>query len=198
MKVKVIKSNNVVEEVDVAVKEEVVLSEAEVALISRVRNQAQKQGTKSAKTRSEVVGHSAKPFRQKGTGRARQGSTKAPHHVGGGVAHGPKPDFTKLNLNKKFKSLVLKKMLVESIKNDGLSFVDVKGANKGLRKAVGNDVRTLVVLNKENNDAIKFLRNLSNVDVLRWDQLSSFNLLNFKNILVDSDCKDELVNLLNK
>jgi large subunit ribosomal protein L4 len=198
MKVKVLKSNNSTEEVDLKINEAAALTDNDVALVSRVRNQALKQGTKHSKTRSEVTGHSAKPFRQKGTGRARQGSTKGPHHVGGGVAHGPKPDFTKLNLNKKYKSLVLKKALVEGMMNDTVKLIELKAGDKELRKSLDAAGKTLVIFSANNLESVKGLRNLANLEVLNWAQLSSFNLLNRSNVLIDIDCQEELVNLLNK
>src|SRR5688572_10330331 len=107
MKVKVLKLNNSSSQIDLKIEGEARTQGRlmrDVALVARVRNQANKQGTKKAKTRTEVVGHSAKPYKQKHTGRARQGSTKGPHHRGGGVAHSILPDFKKLSINKKQKS----------------------------------------------------------------------------------------------
>ena len=96
-----------------------VMHEVLVAELAELR-----QGTASTKTRAEVRGGGRKPFRQKGTGRARQGSTRAPHMVGGGVVHGPKPrDYTK-KVNKKVRKLALKSALAVKINNGDLIVLD--------------------------------------------------------------------------
>ena len=96
-----------------------VMHEVLVAELAELR-----QGTASTKTRAEVRGGGRKPFRQKGTGRARQGSTRAPHMVGGGVVHGPKPrDYTK-KVNKKVRRLALRSALATKINNGDLIVLD--------------------------------------------------------------------------
>lgn len=198
MKVKVLKSNNELGEVNIDVNQELILTDVETSLVSRVKNQALKQGTKKTKGRSEVRGHSAKPFRQKGTGNARQGSTKGAHMVGGGISHGPRPDFTSLKLNKKHKALILKKMLSAAIKDECLMFVELKENNDGLKSSVEDLGKALVVYSDKNKETLTGVRNLSNVELKRFADLSIFGVLNFNKILIDSECAEELTKILTK
>lgn len=198
MKLKLLKLDNTVS--DVEIKFEVKSSEnleSDLALIARVKNQAQKQGTKLAKGRSEVRGHKAKPYKQKGTGRARQGSTAGPHQTGGGISHGPKQDYTSLSLNKKFKGVVLKRFLADYISNNQLSFIDLTGDNKAVRAFFSTDVKTLVIFSKDNVLTARSVSNLQKVSSLNMQNLSVFNVINYERILVDVNSKDELVNILN-
>src|SRR6201993_254896 len=87
-------------------------------------NANNRQGTRSTKTRGEVSGGGRKPWRQKGTGRARQGSTRAPHWMGGGVAHGPKPRSYEVRVNKKMRRLALRSALSDAAKSGKLAVVD--------------------------------------------------------------------------
>lgn len=200
MKVKVLKLDNTTSDIDF--KFEVKSSEnleQDLAIIARVKAQAEKQGTKKAKTRSEVAGHAAKPFKQKGTGRGRQGSTKGPHFVGGGVAHGPRQDYSSLKLNRKYKSIALKRFLADYISNEQFSFVDLTGksTSKDVRNLFANGEKTLVVYSKDNVDLVRATRNLAHVDSVNVQNVSAFNVVNYTRILVDVASKDDLLNLLN-
>jgi large subunit ribosomal protein L4 len=198
MKVAVLKLNNNSSTTDLDLSNENKLNLKDVALVNRVRNQALKQGTKHVKTRSEVVGGKKKPFRQKGTGNARQGSTVSAHHVGGGVAHGPMPDFSKLKLNKKFKTQVLRDTIFNIIENNKLSFVELSDNKKDLRGFFIAKPKSLLIYSDVNKDLTKFIRNLGNVDLVRMGNLSPFDLIHSDNVYVDLGCKEELVNILKK
>ena len=115
-----------------------VMHEVLVAELAELR-----QGTASTKTRAEVRGGGRKPFRQKGTGRARQGSTRAPHMVGGGVVHGPKPrDYTK-KVNKKVRRLALRSALATKINNGDLIVLDDFALETPKTKTFVNFAKTL-------------------------------------------------------
>src|SRR5438270_7159312 len=114
---------------------------------------AQRAGTHSTKTRGEVSGGGRKPWRQKGTGRARQGSNRAPHWMGGGVAHGPKPRSYEVRVNKKMRKLALRSALSDAARSgkvavvDGLEFEGPKTKDAvALLDALGTGGRVLLVL----------------------------------------------------
>jgi large subunit ribosomal protein L4 len=199
MKVQVLKLDNTASDVDfdIDVKSSENL-DLDLAVIARVKAQAEKQGTKKAKGRAEVRGHAAKPFKQKGTGRGRQGSTKGPHHRGGGISHGAKQDYTSLRLNKRYKSVVLKRFLVDLISNDRFSFVELDGDKKALRGLLTGDVKTLVVYAVGSREKVYAVRNLPNVELLNVSNVSPFNIVNYQRVLVDVNSKEEILNLINK
>ena len=143
-----------------------------------------RSGTQSTKTRAEVSGGGAKPWRQKGTGRARQGSTRAPHWQGGGVALGPKPRSYKQRTPKKMIRLALASALSDR-QNDG-KVVVVSGwgfeapstkAAAELIKGLGIAGRVLVVLGPDEEVAAKSFRNLANVQVILNVELNAYDVL---------------------
>ena len=145
---------------------------------------AKRAGTHSTKTRAEVRGGGAKPWAQKGTGRARQGSTRAPHWIGGGVAHGPKPRDYSERTNKKMKTLALRSALsdrasegkVVVVKSWGLDKPSTKGAITALKDLdVGGKV--LVVTSRGEDVVWKSMRNLPSVHLLMADQLNTYDVL---------------------
>ena len=145
---------------------------------------AKRSGTQSTKTRAEVRGGGAKPWRQKGTGRARQGSTRAPHWQGGGVALGPKPRSYAQKTPKKMVRLALASALSDRA-NDG-KVVVVSGwgfdgpstkAAKDLLKSLGVEGRILVVVGYDEVEASKSFRNLPNVHVLLAGELNAYDVL---------------------
>jgi large subunit ribosomal protein L4 len=145
---------------------------------------AKRSGTASTKTRAEVRGGGRKPWRQKGLGRARQGSTRAPHWVGGGVAHGPKPrDYTQ-RTPKKMKRLALRSALsarasesaVKVIEDIDWSAPKTKQA-VSLLAAIGANGNALVVLNKLDGVAGRSFRNLPNVNLSEPGQLTPYDVL---------------------
>ena len=145
---------------------------------------ARRAGTQSTKTRAEVRGGGAKPWRQKGTGRARQGSIRAPHFRGGGVALGPKPrDYTQ-RTPKKMIRLALASALSDRAAEDRVLVVDdwafaepkTKDAIAALA-ALGLDGRVLIVLTPDDEIAWKSFRNLQNVHILTVGELNSYDVL---------------------
>lgn len=145
---------------------------------------ARRAGTQSTKTRAEVRGGGAKPWRQKGTGKARQGSIRSPQWRGGGVALGPKPRSYKQRTPKKMIRLALAGALSDRLTSEkilvlkewGLDAPSTKGATEILKK-LELDGRVLVVLTREDEAVWKSLRNLQNVHVLMTGELNAYDIL---------------------
>ena len=145
---------------------------------------ARRAGTHSTKTRSEVRGGGAKPWKQKGTGRARAGSTRSPIWVGGGVAHGPKPRNYAERTNKKMIKLALRSALSDRAADDRIRVVDdwnfdqpsTKQA-KAVLEALGVEGRALVVIGREDFNASRSFRNLPQVHLIAADQLNAYDVL---------------------
>lgn len=145
---------------------------------------AKRAGTASTKTRAEVRGGNAKPWRQKGTGRARQGSIVGPHWRGGGVAMGPKPRSYEQKTPKKMKRLALASALSDRAQDDKVIVIDSWGFTEPKTKdaiaaldALGIEGRALVVIDREDMFAAKSFSNLQNVHVLVTDQLNTYDVL---------------------
>jgi large subunit ribosomal protein L4 len=145
---------------------------------------ARRRGTHSTQTRAEARGGGAKPWRQKGTGRARQGSIRAPHWRGGGVAHGPKPRDYSQRTPKKMVRLALRSALSDRAAEGKVLVVDswgfdapsTKGAVAAL-EALGVTGRALVVLDAEDRNAWFSFRNLQHVHLLEAGQLNAYDVL---------------------
>jgi large subunit ribosomal protein L4 len=145
---------------------------------------ARRSGTQSTKTRAEVRGGGAKPWKQKGTGRARQGSTRSPQWVGGGVALGPKPRSYAQKTPKKMIKLALRSALSDRASEGKVVVVDewafdvpsTKGAVAALA-ALGLEGRVLVVLGRDEVEAWKSFRNLTNVHILESGHLNTYDVL---------------------
>jgi large subunit ribosomal protein L4 len=145
---------------------------------------AARSGTQSTKTRAEVSGGGKKPFKQKGTGRARQGSERAPHFTGGGIALGPKPRSYKQRTPRKMISLALRSALSDRAAEDRIVVVDAwawsepstKAARAALA-ALGITGKALVVLSREDEDAYKSFRNLPEVQVMLAGELNAYDVL---------------------
>ncbi|NEE00255.1 50S ribosomal protein L4 [Phytoactinopolyspora halotolerans] len=146
---------------------------------------AARQGTHATKTRGQVRGGGAKPYRQKGTGRARQGSIRAPQFAGGGVVHGPQPRSYAQRTPKKMKAAALRGALSDRAAHGRVhvvtSFVEgdqpsTKGA-KSVLNSVTDRTRVLAVVERGNDVAIKSLRNLADVHVIAPDQLNTYDVL---------------------
>ena len=145
---------------------------------------ARRAGTHSTKTRAEVRGGGAKPWKQKGTGRARQGSTRGPHWVGGGVAHGPKPRDYSERTNKKMKRLALRSALSDRAAEGNVMVVSEWGfdapstkAGKAALAELGVSGKVLVVTGRSDELVWKSLRNLPEVQLLTSDQLNTYDVL---------------------
>lgn len=154
----------------------------------------QRQGTQSTKTRAEVRGGGKKPWRQKGTGRARQGSIRAPHWVGGGIALGPKPRSYSYKLNKKERRLAIKSCLSSKVIENELTVIDKFEFNeiktKEVAKMLNNlklEGKTLILLPEKNEIIQKSARNIKGVKTLSVNTINAYDLVNYKNLVVTLD-----------
>jgi large subunit ribosomal protein L4 len=153
--------------------------------VVRAQLAAARAGTHSTKRRGEVRGGGKKPWRQKGTGRARQGSTRAPHWVGGGVVFGPKPRDYEMKVPKKMRALALRSALSDRAKEGRIAVVDrlsfetpkTKEAAAAL-KALGVDGKALIVLEAVDMTIGKSFRNLPLAHLITADQLNTHDILN--------------------
>jgi large subunit ribosomal protein L4 len=174
----------------VELPEEIFAAKVNVPLIHQVvvaQQAAARQGTHSTKTRGEVRGGGKKPYRQKGTGRARQGSLRAPQYAGGGVVHGPQPRSYVQRTPKKMKAAALRGALSDRLSHGRVQvvsgFVDgdlprTKDALGVLATAVGEVGRkVLVVVHRDDELTWKSLRNVASVHVLTEDQLNTYDVL---------------------
>jgi large subunit ribosomal protein L4 len=145
-------------------------------------------GTQSTKTRAEVSGGGKKPFSQKGTGNARQGSTRSPHYVGGGVALGPKPRSYTQKVNKKVVKLALASALSDRLSDNKVVVVDDWGFSKtkdavAALKALGIDGTVLVVVGRDEEAAAKAFRNIPEVQLVLQSELNAYDVLCNKYVL---------------
>jgi large subunit ribosomal protein L4 len=146
---------------------------------------AARQGTHKVKSRGEVSGAGRKPFKQKGTGRARQGSIRAPQMTGGGIVHGPVPRDYAQRTPKKMIAAALRGALSDRARGSRLHVVESLGIDKTPSTKVAGEFlakvapgrNVLVVLQREDDLTLKSVRNLENVHVLSWDQLNAYDVL---------------------
>ncbi|MFJ4168120.1 50S ribosomal protein L4 [Paenarthrobacter sp. NPDC089714] len=146
---------------------------------------AARQGTHKTKTRAEVSGAGRKPFKQKGTGRARQGSIRAPHMTGGGIVHGPTPRDYSQRTPKKMKAAALRGALSDRARNDRIHVIEalVAGTKPSAKealaslRAVSERKNLLVVIERAEDVAALSVRNLADVHVLYADQLNTYDVL---------------------
>ena len=159
----------------------------------------QRQGTQSTKTRSEVSGGGRKPWRQKGTGRARQGSIRAPQWIKGGIALGPKPRSYKYTVNKKEKRLAIKSVLSSKVLEKELTVVneiklkEIK--TKEMQKALNNlkvEGKTLILLPEKNETVQKSARNIEGVKTTLVNTINVYDLLKYKNLVITLDTVKKL------
>ena len=159
----------------------------------------QRQGTQSTKTRSEVSGGGKKPWRQKGTGRARQGSTRAPQWIKGGIALGPKPRSYKYTVNKKEKRLAVKSILSSKVLEnelvvvDSLPLKDIK--TKEMVKALSNlkvEGKALIMLPERNENVQKSARNIEGVKTTLVETINVYDLLKYSKLVVTLDTVKKL------
>jgi len=159
----------------------------------------QRQGTQSTKTRSEVRGGGKKPWRQKGTGRARQGSIRAPQWIKGGIALGPKPRSYKYRVNKKEKRLAIKSLLSSKVLEENLVVVDkfnfkeiktkqMADAMKNLKVAE----KALIILEDKNEIVQKSARNLADVRTISVATINVFDLLKYKKLVLTQEAVKKL------
>ena len=145
----------------------------------------QRQGTQSTLTRTEVSGGGKKPWRQKGTGRARQGSTRAPQWTHGGIALGPKPRTYRVDLNKKTKRVAMQSALSSKVAGGEMVVIDAITATEyktkvmaDMLKAVGFQKKALVVLEEKNDCVYKSLSNIAGVKIAYVNTLNVYDILN--------------------
>jgi large subunit ribosomal protein L4 len=178
--------------------------QANIALMHQVvvaQQAAARQGTHSTKTRGEVSGGGRKPYRQKGTGRARQGSTRSPQFVGGGVSHGPQPRDYSQRTPKKMKAAALRGALSDRARNDRIHVLTAltetdTPSTKAARVAVANLVDTrkaLVVLSRGDELGRLSVRNLDAVHVLTVDQLNTYDVLVNDDVVFTKDAFEALL-----
>jgi large subunit ribosomal protein L4 len=165
-------------------------------LVVRAQLAAARAGTHSTKTRAEVRGGGKKPWRQKGTGRARQGSIRAPQWTGGGVVFGPHPRDHSLRVNKKEKVLALRSALTDRLAGgnvvvlDGLDFDEPRTRRAvELIEALGGR-KLLFVVDGLEEAAIKSLRNLQTVRIVTFDQLNTYDVLASDTVVFTRDSLD--------
>ena len=170
-----------------------------VQLAVKVDLANRRQATAKTKTRSEVSGGGKKPWRQKGTGRARQGSIRAPHWVGGGVALGPKPRSYNYTVNKKEKRLAIKSMLSSKVLENELVVVENLPLKEIKTKEMARILNNLkvegkaVILLPEKDEVVqKSARNIEGVKTLQVGTINVYDLLKHKNLVVTEDTVKKL------
>ena len=159
----------------------------------------QRQGTQSTKTRAEVRGGGRKPWRQKGTGRARQGSIRAPQWIKGGIALGPKPRSYRYSVNKKERQLAIKSVLSSKVLEKQLTVVDKLELSeiktKSMVKAFADlklEGKTLVVLPEKNLNVEASTRNIQNAKTIVANNINVYDLLKYTNLVLTLDTVKKL------
>lgn len=167
-----------------------------MAVVQYLANQ--RQGTQSAKTRAEVRGGGRKPWRQKGTGRARQGSIRSPQWKGGGVVFAPKPRDYSFKLNKKVKRLALKSVLSQKVIEeklivlDEISFSEIK--TKQMAKVVDNLKleKALFVMDGENKNVVLSARNIPNIKTAGVNSINVYDILKYDAFVVTKQAVEKM------
>ena len=162
-----------------------------MAVVAQLANK--RQGTQKAKTRSEVSGGGRKPWRQKGTGHARQGSTRAPQWTGGGVVFAPTPRDYTIRLNKKEKRLALKSVLTNCVNEnkfivlDELKFDEIKTKKMQAVLDALNVSKALVVLNENDTNVVKSAGNIANIQTALTNTINVYDILKYNTVVVTKD-----------
>ena len=151
----------------------------------------QRQGTQSTLTRSEVSGGGKKPWKQKGTGRARQGSTRSPQWTHGGIALGPKPRSYRLTLNKKVRNMAMFGALSQKVAGDDMIVVnEIKTAEyktknmTAMLKALGAECKSLIVLPEVDSAVIKSCANIPGVKTVQFNEINTYDILNADKVVI--------------
>ena len=159
-----------------------------MAVVAQLANK--RQGTQKAKTRSEVSGGGRKPWRQKGTGHARQGSTRAPQWTGGGVVFAPTPRDYTIRLKKKEKRLALKSVLTNCVNEnkfivlDELKFDEIKTKKMQAVLDALNVSKALVVLNENDTNVVKSASNIANIQTALTNTINVYDILKYNTVVV--------------
>jgi len=185
---------------DIEINKEVV-HQVVTAQLAKVRS-----GTASTKTRSEVRGGGRKPWRQKGTGRARHGSIRSPLWVGGGITFGPKPRSYNKKVNKKMKKNALKSVLTDKVKNEGVMILDELKMDEIKTQEMVNflddlglkDRKVLILLPGKDKNIYLSARNIPHVKTLVLDGLNTYDLLNNEVILTTEEAVRKIEEVLGK
>ena len=158
-----------------------------------------RQGTQSAKTRAEVRGGGRKPWRQKGTGRARQGSIRAPQWKGGGVVFAPKPRSYRYSVPKKVRRLAMKSVLSSKVLEGELRILDTLTVDafstkkaKEILKNLSLETKTMIVLPEGNDMIIKSFANLPKVETVVVDYMNVYDLMRFDNLIIIKDALSKI------
>ena len=159
----------------------------------------QRQGTQSTLTRSEVSGGGKKPWKQKGTGRARQGSTRSPQWTHGGVALGPKPRSYRVTMNKRVKRVALFSALSAKVNAGEMIVVDSITMNEYKTKtvvemlgALGAQKKALIVLPEVNEFVIKSAANIEGLKTTQWNTINVYDILNCDTFIVAKDAVNKI------
>lgn len=159
----------------------------------------QRQGTQSTRTRSEVSGGGKKPWKQKGTGRARQGSTRAPQWTHGGIAHGPKPREYGFSINKKVRRLAMKSAFSSKAKENEIIVVDSIAMDEyktktivAMLNAIGADKKALIVLPAVDSKVIKSANNIPGVKTAQVNTLNVYDILNADKLVIVKDAVSKI------
>ena len=161
------------------------------AVVSQLANK--RQGTQSAKTRAEVRGGGRKPWRQKGTGHARQGSTRSPQWKGGGVVFAPKPRDYSFKMNKKEKTLAIKSVLTSKVNAEKLLVLDQFGFDeiktRKMKEVLDNLKvnKALIVIDKKDDNVSLSARNLSNVRTILSNSINVYDILKYDTLVITKD-----------
>ena len=160
-----------------------------MAVVSQLANN--RQGTQSAKTRSEVSGGGRKPWRQKGTGHARQGSTRAPQWTGGGVVFAPKPRDYSFKLNKKERRLALKSALTSRVNAEKFIVVDSIKMDEIKTKTFANALanlkvsKALVVLNENDTNVVMSAKNIPTIKTALTNTINVYDIMKYDTVVID-------------
>ena len=159
----------------------------------------QRQGTQSALTRTEVSGGGKKPWRQKGTGRARQGSTRAPQWTHGGVVFAPKPRSYRTTMNRKTRQLAMKSALSSKVAGGEFVCVDAITASEyktktmvNMLKAIGAEGKALVVLSEKNDMVVRSLANIPGVKTAYANTINVYDILNCDNLVMAKGAVEQI------
>lgn len=171
---------------------------SEHAVYEVVKNQLanKRQGTQSARTRAEVRGGGRKPFRQKGTGRARQGSIRAPHYTGGGVVFAPKPRDYRMSIPKSMRKVAMTSALTSKVADmvvlEDLTFEAPKTKEAVKMLNAFEAKKTLIITAEVNENVYKSARNIEGVTVMPVNNINVYDLLNCKTLMITKEAVNKI------
>ncbi|SFB19650.1 50S ribosomal protein L4 [Clostridium frigidicarnis] len=170
-----------------------VMHQVVVALLANKR-----QGTQSAKTRSEVSGGGVKPWRQKGTGRARQGSIRAPQWIHGGIVFAPKPRDYRMSIPKSMRKVAMKSALTSLVQDNQLVVLESLEIEAPKTKTMINILnafeakKTLIITAESNENIFKSVRNIEGVEVMPANNINVYDLLKFPKVMITKDAVSKI------